>query len=142
MSMKSMTTMPPMSRSRSWRTISSAASRLFLVTVCSRFPPDPVNLPVLTSTTVIASVRSITKVPPDGSHTLRSSALVSCSSMRRNGVDVVVDRLPCVVAGHDQPGEVLVEQVADHLDENVGLFVERDRGACGLLLGLLRLGFD
>lgn len=38
MSMKSMTTMPPISRSRSWRTISSAASRLFLVTVCSRLP--------------------------------------------------------------------------------------------------------
>ena len=74
--------MPPMSRSRSWRTISSAASRLFLVTVCSRLPPDPVNLPVLTSTTVIASVRSITSVPPDGSHTLRSIALASCSSMR------------------------------------------------------------
>ena len=39
MSMKSMTMMPPMSRSRSWRTISSAASRLFRVTVCSRLPP-------------------------------------------------------------------------------------------------------
>jgi len=42
---------------------------LLRVTVCSRFPPDPVNLPVFTSTTVIASVRSITRVPPDGSHT-------------------------------------------------------------------------
>ena len=31
--------MPPMSRSRSWRTISSAASRLFRVTVSSRLPP-------------------------------------------------------------------------------------------------------
>ena len=80
--MKSMTMMPPMSRSRSWRTVSSAASRLLRVTVCSRLPPEPVNLPVLTSTTVIASVRSITSVPPDGSHTLRSIALVSCSSMR------------------------------------------------------------
>ena len=82
MSMKSITTMPPMSRSRSWRTISSAASRLFLVTVCSRLPPAPVNLPVLTSTTVIASVRSITRVPPEGSQTLRSMALASCSSIR------------------------------------------------------------
>ncbi|CKS68598.1 Uncharacterised protein [Mycobacterium tuberculosis] len=82
MSMKSMTTMPPISRSRSWRTISSAASRLFLVTVCSRLPPAPVNLPVLTSMTVMASVRSITSVPPDGNHTLRSIALASCSSMR------------------------------------------------------------
>ena len=82
MSMKSMTTMPPTSRSRSWRTISSAASRLFRVTVSSRLPPWPVNLPVLTSMTVIASVLSMTSEPPLGSHTLRSSALASCSSTR------------------------------------------------------------
>ncbi len=74
--------MPPRSRSRSWRTISSAASRLFLVTVSSRLPPWPVNLPVLTSTTIIASVLSITSEPPLGSQTLRSSAFGSCSSMR------------------------------------------------------------
>ncbi len=80
--MKSMTTMPPRSRSRSWRTISSAASRLFLVTVSSRLPPWPVNLPVLTSITTMASVLSITSEPPLGSHTLRSSALASCSSIR------------------------------------------------------------
>ena len=82
MSMKSMTMIPPMSRSRSWRTISSAASMLFFVTVSSRLPPEPVNLPVLTSMTVIASVRSMTREPPEGSHTLRSIAFVSCSSMR------------------------------------------------------------
>ena len=82
MSMKSTTMMPPMSRRRSCRTISSAASRLFLVTVCSRLPPDPVNFPVFTSTTVIASVRSITSDPPDGSQTLRSKAFINCSSTR------------------------------------------------------------
>ena len=82
MSMKSTTIMPPRSRSRIWRTISSAASRLLRVTVSSRLPPAPVNLPVLTSMTVIASVRSMISVPPDGSHTFRSSALASCSSMR------------------------------------------------------------
>ena len=82
MSMKSTTMMPPMSRSRSWRTISSAASRLFLVTVSSRLPPEPTNLPVLTSTTVIASVRSMTSEPPEGSQTLRSSAFSICSEMR------------------------------------------------------------
>ena len=82
MSMKSTTMMPPMSRSRSWRTISSAASRLFLVTVSSRLPPEPVNLPVLTSTTVIASVRSMISEPPEGSQTLRSRPLWICSSMR------------------------------------------------------------
>ena len=81
--MKSTTIMPPRSRRRIWRTISSAASRLLRVTVSSRLPPAPVNLPVLTSTTVIASVRSMMSVPPDGSHTLRSSAFASCSSMRK-----------------------------------------------------------
>ena len=34
--------------------------------------------------TVIASVRSMTSEPPEGSQTLRSSALSSCSSMRRS----------------------------------------------------------
>ena len=52
------------------------------MTVCSRLPPDPVNFPVFTSTTVIASVRSITSEPPDGSHTLRSKAFINCSSTR------------------------------------------------------------
>ncbi len=80
--MKSMTMMPPMSRSRSWRTISSAASRLLRVTVSSSVPPEPVNLPVLTSTTVIASVRSMTSDPPEGSQTLRSMPFASCSSTR------------------------------------------------------------
>src|SRR2546427_87435 len=40
MSMKSMTMIPPMSRSRSWRTTSFTASRLFLVIVSSSRPPD------------------------------------------------------------------------------------------------------
>ena len=41
MSMKSMTMIPPMSRSRSWRATSSAASRLLRKTVSSRFDvPD------------------------------------------------------------------------------------------------------
>ena len=57
MSMKSMTMMPPMSRSRSWRTTSSAASRFVLVIVSSSRAdlPLPVNEPVLTSITVSAS---------------------------------------------------------------------------------------
>jgi hypothetical protein len=81
MSMKSMTMMPPMSRRRSWRAISTAASRLFLNTVSSRLD-RPTFLPVFTSMTVSASVCSMMSDPPDGSHTLRSMALVSCSSMR------------------------------------------------------------
>ncbi|SIN00184.1 Uncharacterised protein [Mycobacteroides abscessus subsp. abscessus] len=80
--MKSTTMIPPMSRRRSWRTISSAASRLFLVTVSSRLPPEPVNLPVFTSITVIASVRSMTREPPEGRNTLRSRALARPSSIR------------------------------------------------------------
>ena len=45
-------------------------------------------MPVLTSTTVIASVRSMTSEPPEGSHTLRSMALAICSSMRYVGEGV------------------------------------------------------
>ena len=78
MSMKSMTMMPPMSRSRSWRAISCAASRLLRKTVSSRLDV-PTFLPVLTSMTVSASVRSMMSDPPDGSHTLRSRARWSCS---------------------------------------------------------------
>ena len=60
MSMKSITMMPPMSRSRSWRTTSFTASRLFFVIVSSRrwfevLEREPTKRPVLTSTTVKAS---------------------------------------------------------------------------------------
>ena len=60
MSMKSMTMIPPMSRSRSWRTTSFTASRLFFVAVSSRrcvevFEREPTKRPVLTSITVNAS---------------------------------------------------------------------------------------
>jgi hypothetical protein len=78
MSMKSMTMIPPMSRSRSWRATSSAASRLLRYTVSSRFD-RPTFLPVFTSITVSASVRSMMSEPPDGSQTFRSSAFSSCS---------------------------------------------------------------
>ena len=159
MSMKSTTMMPPMSRSRSWRTTSSAASRLFLVTVSSRLPPEPVNLPVLTSTTVIASVRSMTSEPPEGSQTLRSRPLAICSSTRyaanrsvpwwsagvvalepllevgRHVRDVALDRVPGVLALDHELAEVLGEQVPDDLEGQVGLAVEQLRGAA-LGLGL------
>ena len=46
---------------------------------------------------------------------------------RGDGIDVAGDRLPGVVAGDDQPGEVLVEQIADDLDQDVGLLVEGHR---------------
>ena len=78
MSMKSMTMIPPMSRRRSWRAISSAASRLLRNTVSSRFEV-PTFLPVFTSITVSASVRSMMIDPPDGNQTFRSRALWSCS---------------------------------------------------------------
>jgi len=52
------------------------------VTVSSSVPPAPVKRPVFTSMTVIASVRSMTRDPPEGSQTLRSMPLASCSSMR------------------------------------------------------------
>ncbi len=60
MSMKSMTMIPPISRSRSWRTTSFTASRLFFVIVSSSrapefFPREPTKRPVFTSMTVNAS---------------------------------------------------------------------------------------
>ena len=78
MSMKSMTMIPPMSRRRSWRATSSAASRLLRKTVSSRLV-EPTFLPVLTSMTVRASVRSMISEPPEGRKTLRSRARWSCS---------------------------------------------------------------
>ena len=126
------------------------------MTVSSRLPPEPVNLPVLTSTTVIASVRSMISEPPEGSQTLRSSPLAICSSIRyvREDVlvagvalealgevggdvlDVVVDHVPGVVAGDDELGEVLGEQVADDLEGQVGLAVQQLRGVALLDLAL------
>ena len=59
-----------------------------------------------------------------------------------NRIHVVVDGGPSLVAGYDEVCEVFVEQVADDLDQHVWLFVERDRRACGLFLGLSRLRID
>ena len=56
--MKSITMMPPMSRRRSWRATSFAASRFVVRTVSSRFVL-PTAFPVLTSTIVMASVCSM-----------------------------------------------------------------------------------
>ena len=78
MSTKSITMIPPMSRRRSWRAISSAASRLLRKTVSSRLGV-PTFLPVLTSMTVSASVCSMMSEPPEGSHTFLSVARTSCS---------------------------------------------------------------
>ncbi|NCX59629.1 MAG: 50S ribosomal protein L27 [Actinobacteria bacterium] len=61
--------------------ISSAASRLLPSTVSSRFVL-PTLRPVFTSITVRASVCSMTNEPPEGSQTLRSSALRNCSTTR------------------------------------------------------------
>ena len=55
MSMKSMTMIPPMSRSRSWRITSRAASMLLRVIVSSSRLELPTNRPVFTSITVKAS---------------------------------------------------------------------------------------
>ena len=80
MSMKSITTIPPISLKRNCLAISSAASRLFSNTVCSRLSL-PTNFPVFTSITVKASVLSIIKCPPDGNHTFLSKAFLIWSSM-------------------------------------------------------------
>ena len=73
--------MPPRSRSRTCRAISTAASQLSWNTVSCR-SCEPTNLPVLTSMTVSASVWSTYRYPPFLSHTLCCSALSSLLSMR------------------------------------------------------------
>ena len=67
--MKSQTTRPPWSRSRSWRTISSAASRLVETALLSA-SRAPRLRPELTSIATIASVWSITSAPPDSQRDL------------------------------------------------------------------------
>ena len=158
MSMKSITTMPPMSRSRSCLATSSAASRLLRKTVSSRFEV-PTFLPVLTSITVRASVCSMISEPPLGSHTLRSRALCSCSWMcwrsysgrpSADGV-VVLDAVGevGVEGGHvvahvleqrpivDDHAAVLgVELLTDHPHGELGLAVQQRRAVGPLGLGL------
>ena len=74
MSIKSMTTRPPISLSLSCRAISSAASRFVLKAVSSISEPR-VAREELISIEMSASVGSITTDPPDGSLTSRSKAL-------------------------------------------------------------------
>ena len=68
MSMKSITTSPAMSRSRSWRAISADASRLVANAVCSILC-SRVERPELMSMLTSASVGLITRYPPDFSWT-------------------------------------------------------------------------
>ncbi len=75
---------------------------------------------------------------PDGRFVLAQLG----NQIRGNRAHVLVDGVPRVVPGYDQPGEVFVEQIPDDLDQHVGLFVERYRGARGLLFDLDGLGLD
>ncbi len=72
-SMKSITTNPPRSRRRSWRAISSAASRFVLSAVSSISPPFVARAELI-SIEVSASVGSITIEPPEGKRTSRWNA--------------------------------------------------------------------
>ena len=71
MSMKSMTTRPPISRMRSCRAISSAASRLVLRAVSSMSWPFVARAELISIETR-ASVGSITILPPAGNLTVCS----------------------------------------------------------------------
>ena len=79
MSMKSITTSPPRSRSRICRAISRAAS-MFALNAVSSTVPSCVILLELTSTAVSASVTSKTTAPPEGSATRRRKMFSICSS--------------------------------------------------------------
>ena len=57
----------------------------------------------------------------------------------RNGIHIFGDRLPGAVTRDDQSGEVLVEQIADDLDQHIRLFVERHGRTGGLRFDLLGL---
>ncbi len=74
MSMKSITIKPPMSRRRSWRAISSAASRLVCSAVSSMSPPLVARAELMSMDTR-ASVGSMTMEPPEGSFTSRWKAV-------------------------------------------------------------------
>ncbi|SKX17800.1 Uncharacterised protein [Mycobacteroides abscessus subsp. massiliense] len=54
-----------------------------------------------------------------------------------NGFHVFIDGSPRRVTFDDELGEVLVEQVADHLDQYIGLLVER-HGGTGCFSGKVR----
>ncbi len=71
MSIKSMTTKPPISRIRNWRAISAAASKLVASAVSSICLP-PVARDELMSIAVKASVGSKTIEPPEGRRISRS----------------------------------------------------------------------
>ena len=74
MSIKSITTKPPMSRKRSWRAISSAASRLVFSAVSSMSLPLVARAELMSIETR-ASVGSITMAPPEGRVTSRWNAV-------------------------------------------------------------------
>jgi hypothetical protein len=81
MSMKSTTISPATSRRRSWRAISSAASR-FVLTAVSSMWRSRVERPLLTSIAVSASVVCSTIEPPECSSTTGLCIPSSCSSTR------------------------------------------------------------
>ena len=74
MSIKSITIKPPMSRKRSWRAISSAASRLVCRAVSSMSLPLVARAELISMDTR-ASVGSMTNAPPEGSFTSRWKAV-------------------------------------------------------------------
>ena len=79
-SMKSITTKPPMSRKRSWRAISSAASKFVCSAVSSMSPPFVARAELISIETN-ASVGSITIEPPEGRRTSRWKAVSICVSI-------------------------------------------------------------
>ena len=152
MSMKSTTMMPPMSRSRSWRTISSAASRLLRVTVCSRLPPCPVNLPGIDVDDrhrlgpidhertarrqvhlAVERLQELLVDPVLGEHVAGADPVLQpVGEVRCDATDVGAERRPRGITGDHQRVDVLIEDVPDDLDGQIRLAVEQRRRACGL----------
>ncbi len=149
--MKSMTMSPPRSRSRSWRAISSAASRLVLNAVVS-MSPALVARAELTSTETSASVWSMTIAPPDGQRHLprvrgldlvldleareqRHVVLVELDAMHVGRHHVAHELLRLLVdrLGVDQElADVRMEVVADRADDEARFLVDQERAGLQL----------
>ena len=151
MSMKSITIRPPASRMRSWRAISTAASRFVLSAVSSMSPPL-VAFAELMSIAVSASVWSITIEPPDGRRTLAFERVLDLrfdleTREQRNGVLVQL-QLAQVLRHHllheiarvvvqlfavDQDfADVVAQVVAQRADDQFGFLIDQERGRARL----------
>ena len=153
MSMKSMTMIPPMSRSRSWRTTSLTASRLFLVIVSSSRPPDDFDARADEAARVDVDDRErlgvvedevaaggqvdaarerradLARRRPERLEQRRLLAVAddALDHVRRGLLQVADDALVRALVVDERALEVLGEEVADDAQRQLGLLVDERR---------------